>query len=115
AMTVTLFSTDPDEATVPQTVVIAAGQKSATFTVTGTQDFQLDGTHAATIVAAALGLKSGSSTISVTDSGVQTGTFYNYRGDQNTILPQGHIEIVNNTIAKVSGYGIEAIAGTRDA
>lgn len=49
AMTVSLFSSDTSEATVPATVVIPAGATTATFNVTAVDDNLLDGTQSVTI------------------------------------------------------------------
>jgi hypothetical protein len=48
---VQLYSSDTTEATVPDTVIIAANQASATFEVQGIDDVILDGTQAVVITA----------------------------------------------------------------
>jgi hypothetical protein len=115
-LVVTLFSTDPAHAFVPTTVVILAGQTQATFTVTGVQDFQIDNPFSffANIVAAAEGFKSGSAGLTVFDSFVTLATHYQRIGDQNTIRPQGHIQIIDNTVSFVSQVGIALLPGPRD-
>lgn len=67
ALTVSLASSDPGEATVPASVTIAAGQTSATFGISPVDNTILDGTHAVTISASASGFTSGSASINVTD------------------------------------------------
>src|SRR5262249_329682 len=104
AMTVTLFTTDPDEATTPQTVVIAAGQSSATFSVSGVQDFQSDGSRLTRVVAAAPFMRFGSQGVIVTDSAASFAASYVLHGDQNTVRNQGHLQIVNNTISNSLNY-----------
>src|SRR5262249_49818710 len=105
-LTVTLFTTDPDEATTPQTVVIAAGQSSASFTVSGVQDFQSDGSRLTRVVAAAPFMRFGSQSLLVTDSASSFAASYVLHGDQNTVRNQGHLQIVNNTISNSLNYGI---------
>ena len=48
---VTLTSSDTTAATVPASVIIAAGQTSANFTITPVDDFNIDGTQVTTITA----------------------------------------------------------------
>ncbi|WP_287630137.1 MULTISPECIES: Calx-beta domain-containing protein [unclassified Microcystis] len=67
---VTLNSSDTTEATVPNTVTIAAGQTSATFTITGISDGINDGSQTVTITASATGLNSGSDSLEITDINV---------------------------------------------
>nr|NCR77171.1 hypothetical protein [Microcystis aeruginosa K13-06] len=67
---VTLNSSDTTEATVPNTVTIAAGQTSATFTITGISDGINDGSQTVIITASATGLNSGSDNLEITDINV---------------------------------------------
>ncbi len=67
ALTVTLVSSDASEATVPLTVTIAAGQSSATFTISGVDDILLDGTQEINLTASATGYEPGILTVTVTD------------------------------------------------
>ena len=53
ALTVNLSSSDTTEATVPATVLIPAGQASATFNITAVMDYTPDGSQNATITATA--------------------------------------------------------------
>ena len=66
-LTVSLASSDTTEATVPSSVIIAAGASSATFPVSPVADTILDGTEAVTITASSAGYTDGSTTINVTD------------------------------------------------
>ncbi|NLF73029.1 MAG: choice-of-anchor C family protein [Candidatus Anammoximicrobium sp.] len=68
-LTVLLTSSDTTEATVPATVVIPAGQTSATFVVTAWDDLTADGTQTVTITAAAAGFEEATATLLVMDSG----------------------------------------------
>lgn len=61
ALTVNLFSSDTTEATVPATVTIAAGAKTANFLVMPADDASLDGTQTAQITASAPGFTYASS------------------------------------------------------
>ena len=67
-LTVTCASSDESEATVPNTVVIPDGSTTATFTVTPTDDDQIDGTQSVTITVGAAGYASTSVTLQVTDN-----------------------------------------------
>ena len=67
SLVVTLGSSDTTEATVPSTVTIAAGQASATFTVSSVDDAVRDGTQNVTVTASATGLLAGSGRLQVTD------------------------------------------------
>lgn len=67
ALTVTLMSSDTSEAVVPATVVIPAGQASATFMIGAVQDNQTDGTQTASIIAQADGFNAGATGLQVTD------------------------------------------------
>ncbi len=67
ALTVSLASSDTTAATVPNTVTIAAGQSSATFTITGVDDAVIDGSQSVTITASAASYGSGSVALTVTD------------------------------------------------
>ncbi|HND52402.1 MAG TPA: Calx-beta domain-containing protein, partial [Pirellulaceae bacterium] len=67
SLTVTLTTSDTTEATVPASVTIAAGEETATFTVSAVEDFAADGSQSATIGATATGYVGGSANITVTD------------------------------------------------
>jgi len=66
-LTVALTSDDPSETAVPNSVTIPDGQNSATFTVTGVDDSEADGTQTPTIAAAAAGFVGGTAAIDITD------------------------------------------------
>ncbi len=68
-LTVYLTSSDTTEATVPATVIIPAGQTSATFAVTAWDDLTADGTQTVTITAAAAGFEEATASLLVMDSG----------------------------------------------
>ena len=67
-LTVSLFSSDPSEATVPTTVTIPAGQTSVTFTVSGVDDILNDGAQIVVISATAGGYVGANDSLSVTDN-----------------------------------------------
>ncbi|MEO0802619.1 MAG: malectin domain-containing carbohydrate-binding protein [Cyanobacteria bacterium J06642_2] len=69
ALTVDLNSSEPDEATLPDSIVIPAEQESVTFQITGVNDGVLDGTQTSTITASSTGFVDGTTTIDVTDVG----------------------------------------------
>ncbi|MCA8996326.1 MAG: Ig-like domain-containing protein, partial [Planctomycetaceae bacterium] len=72
AVTVDLLSSDPTEASVPNAVVILAGQMSATFPITGIDDAVVDGTQTVTVTAGATGHTNGTDTVDVTDNDIPT-------------------------------------------
>jgi len=66
-LTVTLSSSDTTELTVPTSIVIAAGESSATFSINAVDDTITDGTQTVTILATASGYTSFGDSLSVTD------------------------------------------------
>ncbi len=66
-LTVNLSSDDTSEATVPNSVTIADGFDSATFTISAVDDAISDGTQAVQITASATGFSDGSDTIDILD------------------------------------------------
>ncbi len=64
---VSLVSSDTTEATAPATVTIADGETSATFTLTGVDDAEIDGPQVVTLTASAGGLTDGADSVTVTD------------------------------------------------
>ncbi|TWU46081.1 hypothetical protein Poly51_54760 [Rubripirellula tenax] len=66
--TITLSSSDIGEATVPATVVIPAGQTSATVSVAAVDDALLDGVQSVTISATGSGVSGGSVDVQVRDA-----------------------------------------------
>ncbi|MCO6455657.1 MAG: pre-peptidase C-terminal domain-containing protein [Pirellulaceae bacterium] len=67
ALTVTLSSDQPDEATVPVSVLIPASATSAVFNIAAVDDTQYDGTQTVTVTASADGFNGGSDTVAVRD------------------------------------------------
>ncbi len=67
---ITLINWDSTELDVPTGVTIAAGERSADFTLTGVDDSNADGTQSVFIQAMATGYETGNATISVTDDDV---------------------------------------------
>ncbi len=66
--TTALSSTDLSEATVPGSVIIPAGQLSATFPISAVDDLIADGPQTTTITVTAEGYNSASETLTVTDA-----------------------------------------------
>ncbi|HBJ35421.1 MAG TPA: hypothetical protein DDZ51_11855 [Planctomycetaceae bacterium] len=75
ALTVTLLSSDISEATVPASVVLAAGQTTAQVAITAVDDNLLDGSQFLTITASAPGIASATVPLTVTDFETLTATF----------------------------------------
>jgi hypothetical protein len=67
-LTVALDSSDTTELTVPASVVIPAGQTTATFSVTAVNDTDSDGAQNVTVTASGAGFANGSATIAVQDN-----------------------------------------------
>lgn len=70
ALTVTLQSSNPNEAAVSQTVTIEAGQSNATFAIDAVDDLVVDGTQTVTILALADEHATATSELDVTDNDV---------------------------------------------
>ncbi|MGB7328482.1 MAG: Ig-like domain-containing protein [Rubripirellula sp.] len=67
-LVVQLSSSATDEATVPESVTIAAGMRTAAFEITGESDAAVDGEQTAVIYASAVGWGNGSGEVTVSDS-----------------------------------------------
>nr|WP_277883323.1 Calx-beta domain-containing protein [Nostoc flagelliforme] len=103
---VTLNSSDTTEATVPNTVIIAAGQTSATFAITGVSDGINDGSQSVNITASAIGLNSDTDSLEVTDINVPDLTITQLQGIQPTYTgkqSQFTYTVANNGIINASG------------
>lgn len=110
-LVVTLASNDATEATVPESVVIAANQASATFAVAAVDDLLPDGAQTVRITASATGYVSGSSEITVTDDGTDTWPIVisqYYEGASN----DKYIEIRNISAADVDLTGFRLTTWT---
>ena len=117
ALVVTLNSSDTTEATVPNTVTIAAGQTSATFTITGVSDGINDSSQNVTITAAANGLNSGTDSLEITDINVPDLTITNLQGIQPTYTgkqSQFTYTVANNGIIAASGSWKDRVYLSRD-
>lgn len=75
ALTVTLVSNDISEATVPSSVVMAAGQTSTQVAINAVDDNLLDGPQTVTFTASATGVQPGSAQLTVVDFETLTATF----------------------------------------
>jgi hypothetical protein len=71
-LTVTLASSDPQQATVPATVTIPAGQSSVTFPVAVVQDGLVDGDHSITVTATSAGFTGDAASLTIVDVDVPT-------------------------------------------
>ncbi|MBP7948807.1 MAG: lamin tail domain-containing protein [Verrucomicrobiales bacterium] len=76
-ITVTLTNADPSEISIPATVVIPAGQASATFLVDAVNDAWADGTAVVIVAAVSAGYNGGSGGLSVQDDGDPVGLIVN--------------------------------------
>ncbi|WP_017655601.1 ExeM/NucH family extracellular endonuclease [Fortiea contorta] len=74
ALTVALSSNDTTEATVPNTIIIAPGQASATFAVNAVDDALVDGSQNVTITASATSFSNVTASLTVTDNDVAAPT-----------------------------------------
>ena len=105
-LVVTLNSSDTTEATVPNTVIIPAGQNSTTLTITGVSDGINDGSQTVNITASATGLNSGTDSLEVTDINVPDLVVTQLQGSQTTYTSkqsQFTYTIANNGIISASG------------
>jgi len=100
ALTVLLNSSDPGEAAVPDSVVILAGQESATFQVLGVDDDIVDGAQTTTITAAA-GLSNGIATLEVTDDDVPARSGFFFSADKDTSV--GSLTVADEDIIQFDG------------
>ncbi len=96
-VTITLVSSDTTEASVPATVVIPAGQPSASFPITAVDDALLDGTQRVTITTAATGYLSGARAIDVLDSetvslAIQPGTIQENGGSASGTVTRSNTD-----------------------
>ncbi|HQU41252.1 MAG TPA: sialidase family protein, partial [Pirellulales bacterium] len=129
---VTLVSSDPNRGSVLQangtdTVLIPAGQSSATFTLTAVDQFVSDGNPEWVSVTAfavnyqGLGIVSANAdgnhdqSFSVEISPTQHLITYNHQGDSNVVPLQGQVIIQDNRISNSLNYGIVVQAAPRDA
>lgn len=116
---VTLYSTSPSHLATAQpftfltTVIIPAGQTFIDFTLTGVQDYQVNGDVVVNFLAAAEGYVPDSAAITVVDSLQTLFTSYQLKGDAQTVRQQGHLQIIDNTIANSLNYGIAIDSGAR--
>lgn len=113
SVVISLSSGDTGEATAPATVIIAAGQTSATFNVSGVDDSVVDGTQSVNITASANGHEGASESISVSDDDVpaeepdsdpapQRFDF----GTSSSPLEDGYTRVTGSTTYNVArGYG----------
>lgn len=102
SLVVNLSSSDTTEATVPNLVVIPAGQVAVTFTVTGQDDNIVDGTQTVTIICSATNYFGVSGTVDVTD----------FESLIVTITPNSISEksgSATGTVSRPAGSGLQAL------
>ncbi len=112
-LTVTLYSSDGTQASVPVTVVIPAGASSATFPISAFGQFQGEGARTISITAVAAGFLSGDSSLVVESA--RHILSYDRIGDPNLLRQQGQIIIKGNTISNSLEFGIVVSPSPRDA
>jgi uncharacterized repeat protein (TIGR03803 family) len=95
-VTVNLTSSDTTAIQVPATVLIPAGQSSATFPITVLNDTKINGTHPATLTAHVTNWTDGNATINVTDN-------------ENTNLS---VSLPGTVTEGLTGTGTVTISGT---
>ncbi|MEZ6061182.1 MAG: peptidylprolyl isomerase [Planctomycetaceae bacterium] len=99
ALTVNLTSSATGRLTVPATVIIPAGQSSATFTATTVPNTTADGNASVTITASGTGFVSGSDTITVNDN------------DSSLSLS---VSVADATVSEADGAGATSVTITRN-
>jgi hypothetical protein len=117
-LTVYLASSDPTVASVDQgggvtTVVIPAGQTSATFLVSAVDQFVTDTPRQIAVFAAASGLLAATGEVEVNPTNHILS--YDLRGDKNINRPQGQVLVQDNKISGSSGYDVIVDSAPRDA
>ncbi len=117
-LTVTLVNPDPSEIAIPATVVIPAGQASATFAVEAVNDLLADGPQTVTVTASGLNFISTTQTMTVQDDGdtsiiiineVLADPAVDSNGDNTfSATDDEFVELVNpaNTELDISGWTI---------
>jgi hypothetical protein len=103
-LVVTLTSSDLTEATVPATVTIPDGAFSATFTITGVDDTDLEFPQLVTITATAPDFTTGSTQIVVADDDFGIVGVSPLPGDTNVPVDTNFIVVFNQPIRKGNGY-----------
>ncbi|MEW6157408.1 MAG: CARDB domain-containing protein [Verrucomicrobiota bacterium] len=115
---VQLASSDLSEATVPENVLIPAGQTSANFSVNTVQDGMTDGNQRVMITAAALNFTSGADTLVVSDTDlpdlVGTELTIPANGTTGAIIPIS-FRVANQGAAGASGSWVQRVYLSTDA
>lgn len=104
ALTVTLSSDDTSEATVPASVIIPAGQASATFDVDAVDDLDQDSEQTVTISASGTDVFSGTAVITVADNEPPIPTI-SLSADPSSISENGGTATVTIEISAASPSG----------
>ncbi len=111
-LNVALFTNDPDELSIPQTLVIPVGRDRATFTIRGFQDLLVDGTQTATVGARAEGFVEGTALIDVTDVDVP---MLSLHIDPQSLQEAGGVAIATVTRNTASVGDLSVSISTNDA
>lgn len=117
-LTVQLAGSDPTEATVPLTVVIPAGQASATFPVTTLDDGTVDGNQRVTLTATAEGHAAASAVVTVTDGDLPDLAFAVVTAPATGVTGGDGVfryRVVNQGFAPVAGSFVQRLFASRDA
>jgi methionine-rich copper-binding protein CopC len=114
--TVNLVSSNPAKLSVPASVIVLAGQTTATFTLTLLNDGLHDGDVSAAVTASATGLASGSGSILVRDANLDYLAFSTISTPQTAAVPFSvsldAYNIANEVIQTYSGTVALTAAGT---
>lgn len=113
ALTVYLVSSDESEISVPSTVVIPAGERTATFDLDTVNELTSDGTQTVTVFATSPGFVNGSDTIDV-EADALNASIFDRLGDRNLHRDQGQLIIRGNTITNIEDNGLHLDFGARD-
>ncbi len=97
ALTVVLGGSNNSELTAPTTVVIAAGESTASFDLTAVDDFLHDGAQTVVITASATGYLSGTATVLVTDDEEPATALSFDFGTSTSVVETGYQRVENRT------------------
>ena len=117
-LTVNILSSDLLEAVVPSSITIAAGQETATFTISGVSDGVSDGPQPIIITASAAGFNSGLAALEVTDTDVPDLVIKQLGGVGNTYTraqSQFSYSVTNSGTSTASGSWKDRIYLSKDA
>ncbi|MEL7313517.1 MAG: 5'-nucleotidase C-terminal domain-containing protein [Cyanobacteria bacterium J06559_3] len=111
---VNLLSSDADEAAIPETVIIPAGETSVTFIATGVDDMVFDGDQSVTLKASATGFSGGATSVTVTDiSSVPEVAIFDIQGAGHDSPVVGQFVLTRGIVTAVAsdGFYLQDAAG----